>query len=208
MEDTSRKIVEAAMRLVREKGYTATTTKEIAQVAGVNECTLFRKFGSKKDIVLAGVSQAAWRANITPELFADVKWELQQDLEMFMEAYMARMTPDFVNLSIGLRAPQLYEETAPFIMKVPEAFISALTDYLQKMQELGRLPGFGREVLEARVLAFFSAAFGYVFLKASFGDKLSGGEQQRVAIARAMANDPAIILGYVDPWAAGNRKIS
>ena len=72
MEDTSRKIVEAAMRLVREKGYTATTTKEIAQVAGVNECTLFRKFGSKKDIVLAGVSQAAWRANITPELFADV----------------------------------------------------------------------------------------------------------------------------------------
>ena len=133
MEDTSRKIVEAAMRLVREKGYTATTTKEIAQVAGVNECTLFRKFGSKKDIVLAGVSQAAWRANITPELFADVKWELQQDLEMFMEAYMARMTPDFVNLSIGLRAPQLYEETAPFIMKVPEAFISALTDYLQKM---------------------------------------------------------------------------
>ena len=44
MEDTSRKIVEAAMRLVREKGYTATTTKEIAQVAGVNECTLFRKF--------------------------------------------------------------------------------------------------------------------------------------------------------------------
>ena len=178
MEDTSRKIVEAAMRLVREKGYTATTTKEIAQVAGVNECTLFRKFGSKKDIVLAGVSKAAWRANITPELFADVKWELQQDLEMFMEAYMARMTPDFVNLSIGLRAPQLYEETAPFIMKVPEAFISALTDYLQKMQELGRLPGFGREVLEARVLAFFSAAFGYVFLKASFGDKLSGVEQQ------------------------------
>lgn len=178
MEDTSRKIVEAAMRLVREKGYTATTTKEIAQVAGVNECTLFRKFGSKKDIVLAGVSQAAWRANITPELFADVKWELQQDLEMFMEAYMARMTPDFVNLSIGLRAPQLYEETAPFIMKVPEAFISALTDYLQKMQELGRLPGFGREVLEARVLAFFSAAFGYVFLKASFGDKLSGVEQK------------------------------
>ena len=43
------------MRLVREKGYTATTTKEIAQVAGVNECTLFRKFGSKKDIVLAVV---------------------------------------------------------------------------------------------------------------------------------------------------------
>ena len=97
---------------------------------------------------------------------------------MFMSAYMERMTPDFVNLSIGLRAPQLYEETAPFIMKVPEAFIAALTDYLQKMQELGRLPRFSREILSARVLAFFSAAFGYVFLQASFGDRLSGVKQE------------------------------
>lgn len=133
MEDTSGKIVAAAMQLVREKGYTATTTKEIARLAGVNECTLFRKFGGKKEIVLAGVSQAAWRADITPEVFANVKWDLRQDLEMFMGAYMERMTPDFVKLSIGLRAPQLYEETAPFIMKVPETFLSALTGYLQKM---------------------------------------------------------------------------
>ena len=178
MEDTSGKIVAAAMQLVREKGYTATTTKEIARLAGVNECTLFRKFGGKKEIVLAGVSQAAWWADITQEVFANVKWDLRQDLEMFMGAYMERMTPDFVKLSIGLRAPQLYEETAPFIMKVPETFLSALTGYLQKMQEMGRLPGFGREVLEARALAFFSAAFGYVFLQASFGEGLFSVSQE------------------------------
>lgn len=174
MEDTSGKIVAAAMQLVREKGYTATTTKEIARLAGVNECTLFRKFGGKKEIVLAGVSQAAWWADFTQEVFANVKWDLRQDLEMFM----GRMTPDFVKLSIGLRAPQLYEETAPFIMKVPETFLSALTGYLQKMQEMGRLPGFGREVLEARALAFFSAAFGYVFLQASFGEGLFSVSQE------------------------------
>ncbi len=42
---------------------------------------------------------------------------------MFMRAYIDRMTPDFVNLSIGLRAPQLYEETRRLIMKVPQAFM-------------------------------------------------------------------------------------
>lgn len=108
MDDTSQKIVDAAMLLIRDKGYVATTTKEIARVAGVNECTLFRKFQNKKDIVLQGVNQAEWRANITPEIFQNVKWELQSDLEMFLQAYMDRMTPDFVNLSIGLRAPQIY----------------------------------------------------------------------------------------------------
>lgn len=107
------------MVLVRNKGYVATTKKAIAKVAGVNECTLFRKFKNKKGIVLQGVNQAQWRANVTPEIFENVQWNLQADMEMFMRAYMDRMNPDFVNLSIGLRAPQLYEETSSLIMKVP-----------------------------------------------------------------------------------------
>lgn len=113
MDDTSQKIIDATMALIRDKGYVATTTKDIAHLAGVNECTLFRKFKNKKDIVLSGIAQEKWRANITPELFQNVVWELQPDLEMFMTTYMDRITPDFVNLSIGLRAPQLYDETAP-----------------------------------------------------------------------------------------------
>lgn len=169
MDETSQKIVDAAMLLVRDKGYVATTTKEIAQVAGVNECTLFRKFKNKKDIVLQGVSQAQWRANVTPEIFENVTWDLQSDLEMFMRAYMDRMTPDFVNLSIGLRAPQLYDETAPLIMKVPQAFLEALIGYLNQMCEKGKLP---RMDFESLAMTFFSATFGYTFLQASFGKEL------------------------------------
>lgn len=170
MDDTSQKIIDAAMRLVRDKGYVATTTKEIAKAAGVNECTLFRKFKSKKDIVLQGVSQAEWRADITPELFTNVQWDLQADIEMFMRAYMDRMTPDFVNLSIGLRAPQLYEETSSFIMKVPQAFLLSFKEYLNKMYEMGKLP---KADFEALAMTVFSSTFGYTFLNASFGDELS-----------------------------------
>lgn len=108
MDETSQKIIDAAMTLIRDQGYVATTTKDIARAAGVNECTLFRKFGNKKDIVLQGITQEKWRANVTPEIFKNVRWELRPDLEMFLTAYMERITPDFVKLSIGLRAPQLY----------------------------------------------------------------------------------------------------
>ncbi len=87
LDETSQKIIDAAMTLVRDKGYVATTTKEIAKVAGVNECTLFRKFESKKDIVLQGANQAGWRANVVPEIFENVTWGLRKDLEMFMRAY-------------------------------------------------------------------------------------------------------------------------
>lgn len=174
MDETSQKIIDAAMALVRDKGYVATTTKEIAKVAGVNECTLFRKFESKKDIVLQGANQVGWRADIKPEIFENVTWELGTDLEMFLRAYIDRMTPDFVNLSIGLRAPQLYEETKHLIMKVPQAFLETFTDYLEQMREKGKIP---KRDFKTLAMTVFSAAFGYTFLNASFGKELTDVEK-------------------------------
>lgn len=170
MDETSQKIIDATMLLIRDKGYVATTTKDIARLAGVNECTLFRKFQNKKDIVLQGVAQEKWRANVTPDIFQNVQWELKSDLEMFMNAYMDKITPDFVNLSIGLRAPQLYDETAPLIMKVPQAFVSSLIEYFKKMEEMGKIGHFDFESL---ALTIFSSTFGYTFLSASFNQNLA-----------------------------------
>lgn len=169
MDETSQKIIDATMSLIRDKGYVATTTKDIAKSAGVNECTLFRKFKTKKDIVISGVEQAKWRGNLTPEIFKDVKWELKSDLEMFMTKYMEKMTADFVKLSIGLRAPQIYEETAPLVMKVPQTFLSSLIKYFEEMEQRGKLPHLDFECL---ALTIFSSTFGYTFLNASFDKKL------------------------------------
>ena len=55
MDETKQKIMDATMELVRDKGYAATTTKDIAREAGVNECTIFRKFRGKKDIILSAM---------------------------------------------------------------------------------------------------------------------------------------------------------
>ncbi len=170
MDDTSQKIIDATMSLVRDKGYVATTTKDIAKLAGVNECTLFRKFKNKKDIVLNGVEQEKWRGNLTPEIFKNVKWELAPDLEMFMTEYMDRITPDFVKLSIGLRAPQIYEEVAPLVMKVPQTFLSSLIEYFKEMEQRNKLPKLDFEYL---AMTIFSSTFGYTFLSASFENKLS-----------------------------------
>lgn len=169
MDETSQKIIDATMNLIRDKGYVATTTKDIARLAGVNECTLFRKFKNKKDIVLSGVEQEKWRGNITPELFGDVVWELKPDLEMFMRKYLDRITPDFVNLSIGLRAPQLYEETAPLIMRIPQAFVSSLITYFEEMEARGKVP---HDDYQYWAMTIFSSTFGYTFLKASFQENL------------------------------------
>lgn len=69
MDETSQRIIDATMSLIRDKGYVATTTKDIAKTAGVNECTLFRKFKNKKDIVLNGVAQEKWRGILLQKFF-------------------------------------------------------------------------------------------------------------------------------------------
>ncbi|MDF2858429.1 MAG: Transcriptional regulator, TetR family [Neobacillus sp.] len=179
MDETSQKIIDVTMELIKERGYVATTTKDIANRAHVNECTIFRKFKSKKDIVLSGMEQEKWRANVSKAVFQNVKWELQSDLEMFMRNYLDRITPDFVSLSIGLRAPQIYEDTMPYIMKIPEAFLETLVLYLESMHEKGKIGVFDFECL---AMTIFSSTFGFTFLKASFGEQLSRVKQEEYII--------------------------
>ena len=54
-EDTRQRIIAAALRLFGQIGYTQASTRLIAETAGVNEVTLFRHFGSKKNLLLACV---------------------------------------------------------------------------------------------------------------------------------------------------------
>lgn len=170
MEDTSQRIIDAAMELIMEKGYSATTTKDIAGKAGVNECTIFRKFGEKKEIVLQAMEQNRWHPDLKPEDFNSINGDLKADLEMFARRYMEKVTPDFVKLSIGLRTPELTECTAGGIMKIPQIFKEGLLNYFRKMHQQGTLI---RNDFEELSMMFLAMNFGFVFLKASFGDQLT-----------------------------------
>jgi AcrR family transcriptional regulator len=54
---TREKIVEAAERVMRERGLARTTTKEIARAAGYSEGTLYKHFESKEDLFLAVLAE-------------------------------------------------------------------------------------------------------------------------------------------------------
>lgn len=175
MDDTHWKIMNATIELICDKGYTATTTKDIAQQAGVNECTIFRKFKHKKDIVLRALDEKDWMPRLTKATFAPCVWDLKTDLEMFALTYLENVTVDSVKLSIGLRAPQIYEDTADKIMKIPEALKQAVQEYFEIMYQKKKI---AKVDFECLATMFLSLYFGFVFFKASFGDKLTATENQ------------------------------
>ena len=49
-DETRKKLLEATLELISERGYLGATTREIAALAGVSELTLFRKFGKKEHL--------------------------------------------------------------------------------------------------------------------------------------------------------------
>jgi AcrR family transcriptional regulator len=55
MKDTDDRILAAARRIFTRDGYVGATTRSIAKEARVNEVTLFRKFGTKENIMRAVV---------------------------------------------------------------------------------------------------------------------------------------------------------
>ena len=75
----------AVAQTIAEKGYSGSTTKQMAMDAGISEVTLFRKFGSKEQLVKQTISFILKEANLQET----VKYtgNLHNDLLKFVEIY-------------------------------------------------------------------------------------------------------------------------
>ncbi|HEX8459135.1 MAG TPA: helix-turn-helix domain-containing protein [Pyrinomonadaceae bacterium] len=62
-EDRRRQILQVAMRLFSQRGFRGTTTKEIAQAAGVSEAMVFRHFANKEELYTAIIDHKACADN-------------------------------------------------------------------------------------------------------------------------------------------------
>lgn len=82
---TDARILAAAERVFAEQGLDAATTRGIAEAAGVNEVTLFRRFGSKAALLAAVVSKTFAPKAEAESLFRT--GSLRGDLEAFARRY-------------------------------------------------------------------------------------------------------------------------
>lgn len=167
MDETQLKIMNATMTLITEKGYSNTTTKNIAKLAGVNESTIFRRFQNKKEIVLEAMKLPKWNPNLSEDDFV-YTGNLKEDLYSFSMIYMKKVTPEMVKVSLGLRSIELEGVAMEGILNVPMTFKNVLMKYFnENMDKIKPCD------IESLSLQFLAMNFGFVFFKASFGESLS-----------------------------------
>jgi AcrR family transcriptional regulator len=79
------RIFEAVVDLFVSNGFAGTTTKDVAAAAGVNEATLFRKYGSKAKLIELAIDHQ-WRD--VPLATVTYSGDLEADLLAIVEAYL------------------------------------------------------------------------------------------------------------------------
>jgi AcrR family transcriptional regulator len=89
-EETRERIMTAAREVIARKGKRGATTREIAEVAGVNEATLFRHFGTKEALVLAVVQHCCGIVALR-DVVAQLPGVVEEDLLIVGRVMMERM---------------------------------------------------------------------------------------------------------------------
>ncbi|MGE7942401.1 TetR/AcrR family transcriptional regulator [Lysinibacillus xylanilyticus] len=167
---TAEKIIEAALHLVSEKGYTAATTKAIAELAGVNEVTIFRHFGNKRGILKAIIEQFSYYPLLQQELNKNVTWDLETDLLNFSIKHFNFLMSikDFV--MIGFKEAMQFPEINEEIANIPLHIKTELIHYFQEMHERGKI----RDIdMEAAALSLIAINFGHFMSRARLGTFVS-----------------------------------
>ena len=124
--ESKTRLLNAALRVVRAKGYTATRVEDICEAAGVTKGSFFHHFDSKEELALAA---ADYWSEMTSALFAAAPYHDPEDPLDRMLAYvdfrrnlLQGEVPDFTCL-VGTMTQEIYH-THPSIRAACERSIS------------------------------------------------------------------------------------
>lgn len=186
--DTGEAILVAAADLFAERGYKGTTTRAIAERAGVNEVTLFRRFKNKQGI-LRGLGEM-WAKSMAGHVVAAIPdpTDVGATLRALARTEVAQASEfGAVSMRLAMDAGQ-DPELAEVIRGGSGENLADLTSYLAERQAAGVL----RADLDPRVLAegFFCLTSTLVMSRQLLG----GGMATRYEVPADVAVDELIGL--------------
>ena len=125
-QDARTKLLDAALKVIRERGYTAARIDDICQAAGVTKGGFFHHFKGKEDFAVAA---AGYWSEMTSGFFASAPYHLLADpldrvLEYvdFRKAILKGAVPEFTCL-VGTMVQEAYDSN-PAIRAACDASIS------------------------------------------------------------------------------------
>ncbi len=171
--ETAQCIIRAAARVFSDQGYSGATTRAIAAEAGVNEVTLFRHFGSKKNLMLAVINQRSVLPGVGTALASQLTGDYRQDLLRIGTHFLSRTSERRNEILMTLFEAQRLPEIRDIIAEVPLRQQKALGQYLRHQIERGVVRDMDPELAaQAFFGMFFAYATSYLMLAGPEGPQI------------------------------------
>ena len=176
--DARSKLLDAALSVIRTKGYSATTVDELCAAAGVTKGAFFHHFKSKDELAVAAADH--W-SETTGALFADAPYHDHADplgrvlgYVEFRKALLQGGVPEFTCL-VGTMVQETYA-TNPAIRDACDRSISGHAETLEAdieaaMQDRGMSPDWTAKSLALHTQAVLQGAF--ILAKAKGGPEIA-----------------------------------
>lgn len=135
-DETDQKILNAFDQLTIKYGYKGATTRRIAQLAGVNESTIFRHFPTKEDILDRQVELSMGEIEhiIDDFQFTD---DLEADIIQMGLIYLQYVQNHQATFLLGIRDSYQYPKVQKAIQRLPEKMMELLLKRFER-EQLGR----------------------------------------------------------------------
>lgn len=157
--NTSDKIIAAATELFAARGYTCVSTKDIAERADVNEATLFRRFGNKREIFSNCLNRQIEQATATDYLEHVMSGnDFEHDFRALAHAIDATFSRTYIRmlLSFGIELPG--RDVGRWVTATLKPWYAPITRRIAREQASGRIRK-GR--VEVQVRSLVLALFGH-----------------------------------------------
>ncbi len=126
---------DAALSVLAQRGYGGATTRRIAEAAGINEVTLFRRFGDKRQLMLAAIHATIARlASDGLTASGNLEEDLIRVVEYYLDLYQRRDGLVGTLLLEGARDPDVAA-----LIKEPIAAMSRIGEIFAAYQRTGQL---------------------------------------------------------------------
>ncbi|WP_188991828.1 TetR/AcrR family transcriptional regulator [Paenibacillus nasutitermitis] len=156
-QNTSTRLLQAAINLISERGYNGVTTEEIATAAGLSEKTLFRYFGTKLNLLESSFDHFHYTEDMKKVFQEGLVWELEADLLTICSAYHEIMNRDRKLVMISLKESALLPDFKKRMHQHPLQLLEVLKQYFIGMGERGKII---RTDPELQAFTFMMTHFG------------------------------------------------
>jgi len=129
-EPTATALLDAALLVIGERGVKGATTRLIAERAGVNEVTLFRKFGTKSQLIRAAIQN---RFAAVRDEYVGHTGDLQHDLTRLADGYAETLTRFGPTARVILAEAPHRPELAAALAEAQQIF-AAVSEVLERYQ--------------------------------------------------------------------------